>query len=200
MGFLRRNLGALVVGALIVGAISYAGASALTSPDESALLTQSENGGPGPTSPKVRQQGMRGPHGMRSAIRSEAVVPNREGEGFSTVKFDRGVLQRVDGSTLVIKEDDGTTVEIPTSDETRIHRDGEEAELGDLEAGDHIAANQVDEGEGFVTKHVRAVSAKRYAELEQRREECRENPAECRRERIERRRERRAQFRDDRAA
>jgi hypothetical protein len=198
MGFLKRNVSALIVGALVIGAISYAGANAVTSPDEGALLTQSENGGS--TSPKVRQQGMRGPHGKRGAIRSEAVVPKREGEGFNKVKFDRGVLERVEGTTLVIKEADGTTVEIPTSDETRIHRDGEEAELGDLEAGDHIAANQVDEGEGFVTKHVSAVSTERYAELEQRREECRENPAECRRERMERRRERRAEFREDRAA
>jgi len=197
MGLLKRNIGALVVGALVVGVISYAGASALTSSSEGALLTQSEERPDGATGPKgPRAHGRRGPKGMRGAIRSEAVVPKREGEGFNTVKFDRGVLERVDGSTIVIKEADGTIAEIPTADDTRIHRDGEEAEIGDLVAGDHVAATRVDEGEGFATRSVRAVSADRFAELEQKREECRENPAECRRERMERRTERRK----DRAA
>ncbi len=199
MGFLRRNLGALIVGALVVGAISYAGAGALTSSSESALLTQSDEGTEGDSSgePKARV-GRQGPRGraMKRAIRSEAVVPQRDGQGFSTVTFDRGVLERVDGTTLVIKEADGATAEVPTSDETKIYRDGEAAELGDLKTGDHVSASQVDEGEGFVTKFVRAVSAERFAELEQKREECKENPMECRRERMEKRRDRRM----DRAA
>lgn len=199
MGFLKRNIGVLIVGALVVGAISYAGANALTSSGEGALLTQSDDGTQSDTKaePKARigRQGPRG-RGMKRAIRSEAVVPKRDGEGFNNVKFDRGVLERVDGSTLVVKEADGTTVEIPTSEETKINRDGEESGLSALEEGDHVAASQVDEGDGFVTKFVRAVSAERFADLEQKREECKENPMECRRERMERRRERRG----DRAA
>jgi hypothetical protein len=198
MGFLRRNIGMLIVGALVVGAISYAGASALTGPGEGALLTQSGEGTEGDSNaePKARAGRLGGPRGLKRAIRGEAVVPKREGEGFNKVKFDRGVLERVDGSTLVIKEDDGATVEVPTSDETEIHRDGEAAELGDLRAGDHVSANQVDEGDGYVTRFVRAVSTERFAELEQKREECKENPMQCRRERMQRRRERRM----DRAA
>ena len=63
------------------------------------------------------------------------VVPAREGDGYTTVRFDRGIVERVDGSTVVIKEDDGTSVEIPTTDETRVNRDGEDAELSDLQDG-----------------------------------------------------------------
>ncbi len=196
MGFIKRHTATLVVGALVVGAISYAGANALTSSGEGALLTQSEDGAQQRPEGVKAHKGRPGPRGMRGAIRSEAVVPKREGEGFNKVKFDRGVLERVDGSTLVVKEADGTSVQIPTSDETKIHRDGEDAALGDLKAGDHIAASQIDEDSGFVTRFVRAVSAERFAELEQKREECREDPMECRRARMERRRERR----EDRAA
>ncbi|MEX2537731.1 MAG: hypothetical protein WD646_03655 [Actinomycetota bacterium] len=192
MDLIKRHIGSLIVGALVVGVVSYAGASALTTSDEGALLTQSEGEqAPDAEAAPRERPGRVGRRGMRHAIRGEAVVPDRDGEGFNNVKFDRGLLDRVDGTTLVINEEDGTTVEVPTSDDTKIGRDGQPATPGDLEAGDHINAVQVDEGDGFVTKHVRAVSADRFEEMQQKREECKENPAECRRERLGRMRERR---------
>jgi hypothetical protein len=80
------------------------------------------------------------------------------------------VIERVEGSMVVIKEDDGTTIEVPTSDETRIRRDGERANVADLRAGDHVRTMRIDVGDGLVTRAVQALSPERWQELDQRRE------------------------------
>ena len=187
MARLKRLFAPAIAGALLVGGLSYVGASAMTASDE-VSLQQSEE--PAPVEEKPAGRGPRhfGPHG---AIRGDLVVRGEEEGTFRKVRLDRGVIESISGSTIVVKEEDGTTVEIPTSDETRISRDGEEAELSSLRTGDHVSTHRVDEGDGFVTRTVRAISPERWAEMEERREQCRDNPRRCRAERRERFRERR---------
>jgi hypothetical protein len=184
MRFGRRHLGSLLIGALAVGGVAYVGAYAVTASDNVSLTQNEEEPNSGET-----ERSRKGPHkfGPRGAIRGEFVVPGEDEGTFQRVRTDRGVIDRIEGSTIVISEADGTTVEVPTSDDTRIGRDGEEAELGELKAGDHVHTMRVNTGDGFVTRHVRAVSPERWEEMEQRREECRENREQCRDERRARR-------------
>ena len=182
MNMLRRHLASLLVGALAVGGIAYVGARELTAQPAEVVLAQENEETPEGERARPRR-GMR-PH-LRGAIRGELVVPGSEDGTFRTVRIDRGVLDRVDGSTVVINEDDGTTVEIPTSDTTRISRDRDQATLADFEEGDHIHALRVNEGDGFVTQSVHAISAERWAERQERREACRADPEQCRPRRSE---------------
>lgn len=187
---MKRHLGAVVVGLLAVSGIAYAGARAMTSPSSSeGVVLAQENQEVPPGEQAQREPGERDKFrpGFHRAIRGDLVVPGETEGTFENVRIDRGVIERVDGSTIVIKEDDGTSVEVPTTDETRIRRDGNEATVGDLKAGDHVHTVRV---EG-TTRMVRAISPERWQEMEQRREQCRANPQECREKRMQRRAERR---------
>jgi hypothetical protein len=145
------------------------------SPGAGDTVTLAQNSSPEePGSPEGRHHGPGTVGGFPKAIRGEVVVPAREGDGYSTVRFDRGILDRVDGTTIVLKEDDGTTVEIPTTAETNVNRDGEDAEPSDLQAGDHVATLRVKEGDTFVTKGVRAISPEQWEESQAKRDERRE--------------------------
>lgn len=183
---MKRHVGALVVGLLAVSGIAYAGARAMTSPSEDVVLAQ-ENVPPGEQAQREPGEGGKFRPGFHRAIRGDLVVPGETEGTFQNVRIDRGIIERIEGSTVVIKEDDGTTVEVPTTDETRIGRDGERATIGDLQAGDHVHTVRVE----AVTRMVRAISPERWAEMEQRREQCRANPQECREKRMQRRAERR---------
>ncbi len=166
-----RHIGFFLVGALLVGGSSYVGAQALTA-QEGVSLAQAEQAPPA-------EEAKRRPHTMRRAIRGELVVPGETEGSFETVRMDRGIVERVDESTIVIKEDDGTVVEVPTTGDTTITRDRESAKVADIKAGDHLNSVRVKSGESFVTRHVRAISPERWAEMEQRREQCRENRESC---------------------
>ncbi|HYZ92609.1 MAG TPA: hypothetical protein VFA34_09490 [Actinomycetota bacterium] len=178
---MKRHLGSILVGALVVGGIAYVGANELTRPESVALAQDSLDVPPGdePQAQAQDQERTQRPKhpGLRRAIRGELVVPGETEGTFQNVRIDRGVVERVNGATVVIKEDDGTTVEIPTTDETAIRRDGENASVGDIKAGDHAMALRVEEA----TKRIRAFSPERWQEMEQRREQCRANPQECKR-------------------
>ena len=119
---------------------------------------------------------------MHHAIRSEAVLPPAtEGGAFRTVRTNRGVLSSVDGSTLVIDQEDGKTARVAVQDGTRISRDGERAELSDLAKGDHVFTLEEKAGDAaFTTRGVQAISPARWAEMQERRERCRANPEQCR--------------------
>jgi hypothetical protein len=67
---------------------------------------------------------------------------------------------------------------VTVTDETDIRRDREEAEIDDLEVGDHVRTHQMKEGDGdFVTEHVGAISAEQYAEMEAQRQACEDDPS-----------------------
>jgi hypothetical protein len=172
MEFMKRHLGVLAAGLVIVGGTAFVATQQLAAaPSDGDTVTLAQDQQESPERPGS-PDGSRAhrPGGFPKAIRGEVVVPAREGEGYATVRFDRGIVDHVDGTTLVITEDDGTSVEIPTTDETRVSRDGEDAELSDLQAGDHVATFRVKDGDAFVTKGVRAISPERWEEMQDRRD------------------------------
>lgn len=132
-----------------------------------AVVAQEDGSGAGP---RERAHAI---GALPRAIRGELVVRERDGEGFATIRIDRGVLTGVDGSTLRMKEADGTTVEVETSGATRVRRDGDEAAVGDLRTGDHVMTVRRKDGETFTTELVRALSPDRHEEMEARRGERR---------------------------
>jgi hypothetical protein len=170
----KKMLLGLVLGAAVVGSMGSVVAQTGDDPSPPPSAEADEergarfHGGPG---------GRHGPGGK--AIRSEAVVPPaEEGGEFRTVRTDSGTLESIDGNTLTIAEEDGEKVEVTITDDTDIRRDREEAEAGDLEEGDHVRTHRVKEGDGeYVTKHVGALSAERYAELQQQRQACEDDPS-----------------------
>jgi hypothetical protein len=184
MKFLKQHLAPVMAGLVILGSTAFVATQQLAaSPSDTVTLAQDGSAPPSdapddaPGRPRPGGPRHHGP-GFGHAIRGEVVVPEREGDGYATVRFDRGVLQSVDGTTLVIEEADGTTVEIPTEDATRVYRDGEDAELSDLVAGDHVATFRVKDGDTFATKGVRAISAERWDEMDERRDGMRERMRE----------------------
>jgi len=161
--------------ALIIGGILLGG----------SLSAVAQNDGSTPDGPKdaevkaahFRGRGPGGPggpgHHLGKLVHSESIVEGEEDGTFNTIRVDAGTLQAVDGNTLSIERADGESVRVTVDDDTEIRRDREEVEVGDLEQGDHVIAHQVKEGDGdFVTKHVMAISAERYAEFEANREAC----------------------------
>ena len=178
MRLLKQHLGAVMAGAVILGGSAFVATQELAAkPNGGDTISLAQNAGEQPTPDEgAARQGrpVHGPGGFGKAIRGEAVVGERAGDGYTTVRFDRGILDRVEGAAIVIDEADGTTVEVPTDDETRVYRDGERAEVSDLQPGDHVAAFRVKEGDAFVTKGVRAISPERWEEMEGRRDGMRD--------------------------
>lgn len=192
MRFLKQHLGAVMAGAVILGGSAFVATQELAAePSDGDTISLAQDAGEQPPAGEgsPRRPG-HGPVGFGKAIRGEAVVPEREGDGYTTVRFDRGILNQVDGTTVVVDEADGTTVEVPTDEETRVSRDGETVELSALQPGDHVATFRVKEGGAFVTKGVRAITPERWEEMEGRHEQMQER-REGMRERIADRRENR---------
>jgi hypothetical protein len=83
-------------------------------------------------------------------VHSEMVVPTRNGEDFETVTQDSGTVKSVSGDELTITEgtEEATyrtvTLEIPA--DAKVVRNGEDAELGDLKAGDRVHVSQSSDG------------------------------------------------------
>ena len=186
MRLLKQHLALVMAGLVIIGGSAFVATQHLAAaPGAGDTVTLAQDSStdeapreapPGEGSPRHHAPG-----GFPNAIRGEVVVPARgEGEGYVTVRFDRGILVRVDGTTLVIDEADGTTVEVPTDDETRVYRDGDAVELSELQAGDHVATFRVKEGDTFVTKGVRAISPERWEEGQERRDGFRDRMRERR--------------------
>jgi hypothetical protein len=76
-------------------------------------------------------------------VHAEAVVPNKDGTGFDTITTDAGTLNSVDGTTVHLKE--GTDkkvykddVAIDVGSNAKVIRNGADAKLSDLKAGDHV--------------------------------------------------------------
>jgi hypothetical protein len=83
-------------------------------------------------------------------VHSEMVVPNKAGDGFITVTGDDGKVNSVSGSQLTITE--GTekatykTVTLDVPSDATVVRDGEKAQLSDLQAGDQVHVSQSPDG------------------------------------------------------
>src|SRR4051794_16548025 len=75
-------------------------------------------------------------------VHAQAVIPKRDGSGFLTVTTDAGTLNSVDGTTVHLKEgtDKATykdDVPIDVGSSAKVIRNGKDAKLSDLKAGDH---------------------------------------------------------------
>lgn len=168
----RKMLIGLVLGAAVAGSIGSVAAQS-DGPSESPS---------GEVAPDERKgmPGFHGGHGKHGkAVRSTAVLePEEEGSEFRTLQSYAGTIESIDGNTITIEMADGETAQVTVNDDTTIRRDGEEAEIGELENGDHVRTHQMKEGEAeFVTEHVGALSAERYAELEEQRQACEDDPS-----------------------
>jgi hypothetical protein len=79
-------------------------------------------------------------------VHSEIVVPSRDGDGFVTVTQDTGAVRSVHGTRLAITQGSGeTTCKTATLDipgDARVLRNGEKAELRDLQDGDQVHVSQ----------------------------------------------------------
>ena len=75
-------------------------------------------------------------------VHAELVVPDRQG-GFKTVTLDRGTVESVSGDQLTLKE--GTpkatykTITLTIPSDAKVKRNGDDASLSDLQAGDLVA-------------------------------------------------------------
>jgi hypothetical protein len=120
-----------------------------------------------------------GPHG---ALRSTTVLPGVDDGPVRTVRFDRGELTAVGGNSVTIREQDGVTVTVTASEDTRIGRDGAEAQLSDLKVGDQVSIVRHKTGdEPYTVRAIRAMSPERVAEMEAKREACEQDRTQCRR-------------------
>lgn len=179
---MKKHWFGIALGALLVVGGSYVGAEALSSSDN-VTLTQAQD----EDRPEGGKQPRRGPKvgmGHGRIVHGDMVVRGREEGQFETIRVDNGVVEAVNGTTVTIKEANGETVEVPTSEATRIVRDGETAKVGDLKKGDRVHTLRVKQEDGsFVTRVVRAVSPERAAEMESRRAEKREQREQRRQQR-----------------
>jgi hypothetical protein len=176
---MKKHWFGIALAVLTVVGGSYVGAHALSSDNTEVTLTQAQEERPrmkdGPRGLKI---------GPRQIVHGDMVVRGREEGQFETVRVDNGVLEAVNETTLTIKEANGETVEVPTSGDTRIVRDGQTAKVTDLRKGDNVHTLRVKQEDGsFTTRHVRATSPERAEELESRRAERREQREQRRQQR-----------------
>ena len=94
---------------------------------------------------------------MRRIVHSETKFQLEE-EGFGIKSLDVGEVTSVDGNRITIKRADGENVSATANDETKVCVDGEEAELSDIDEGDHAALHQSSRNNEKTLKGVRAFS------------------------------------------
>ena len=84
-----------------------------------------------------------GPGFLFGPVHDEAVIPKRDGSGFLTITSDSGTLNSVDNTTVHIKEGtDKATYDpdkqVDVGSDAKVIRNGADAKLSDLQAGDHV--------------------------------------------------------------
>ena len=149
MSFVKKHWFGVALGALVVVGGSFVAAHAMSSPAPQQIsLTQAQPSGP--SGPKGGHRGVR----AGRLVHGDLLVLGKAGE-LRNVRVDHGVLQSVDGTTLVLKEGDGSTVDIATTEQTKFVRDRQPAKITDLKPGDNIWTMRVKQGDTYVTLRVR---------------------------------------------
>jgi hypothetical protein len=152
MSFVKKHWFGIALGAVAVVGGSCVAAHAASGSTQQVSLTQAQV--QASAAPKARA-GL----GVRRLVHGDLLVQGKGGE-LRNVRVDHGVLQSVDGSTLVLKEGDGSTVDIATTDQTKFVRDRQPAKITDLKAGDQVWTLRLKNADGsFTTLRVRARSA-----------------------------------------
>jgi hypothetical protein len=139
--------------ALVGTGAGIAGSSAATKSKSSSSRSAAANDRPGPPGGPFRLGG--GP-----PVHSEAVVPSKARDGFITVTTDAGVVRSVSGDQLTITEGTKTLTYKDTTltiaSDATVRRNGDEAALSDLQAGDHVMVSQSSESthvDAFDSQH-----------------------------------------------
>jgi hypothetical protein len=73
---------------------------------------------------------------LRKVMHGEFVVETRDGS--RNVLIQRGTVTSIGDSELGVMSSDGFTVEWLVTDQTRVHRHGDESTLGELDSGDSV--------------------------------------------------------------
>jgi len=71
-----------------------------------------------------------------------------------TFAVDHGTISAIGGGTISVKEKDGRTVTLKTTDETRVRKDREPATLTDLKVGDEVVVMSRLESGSFVAYRI----------------------------------------------
>lgn len=82
-------------------------------------------------------------------------------DGFATHRVDSGEITAVDGSTVTITRADDEVVTVAADDDTAVSRNREDADVSDLEVGDHALVVRVDDA----VKAIHALDAEAYEDL-----------------------------------
>jgi hypothetical protein len=158
MSLIKKHWAGVTIGALVIVGGSYVGAQALSAGPQTIALTQAQTPPSSSAAPNGRHLGL----GLRRLVHGDIVVQGKKDGQLRNVRLDHGVLRSVNGTTLSIKEADGSTVDVPTTEQARIIRDGQQAKITDLKAGDNVWTMRVkDDAGAFTTMRVRAVSPER---------------------------------------
>ena len=81
-------------------------------------------------------------------------------KGIVTFAVDHGTISAVGGGIVSVKEKDGRTATLKTTDETRVRKGGEPAKLADLKVGDEVVVMSRLEDGSFVAYRIGVPPAK----------------------------------------
>ena len=128
------KVGGVIGACAALGAVGAYVGDAASSPSTSSAATAKPNQA-GPNGPR---RGALRP--LRRAVHADLVVPAKGGK-FVNVTVDRGIVEKVDGTSLTLKEGTKTatyktiTLDLPSNAVVRIKR--KPAKLSDIKAGQH---------------------------------------------------------------
>jgi hypothetical protein len=134
-----RYMTRFTLAAGLVGSVAFAGAATAGTGAAPDVLADTEPAigiafaGPGGRAERVGGQLL---HGEHSILLEDGTV--------ATMIDDAGTITGVEGSTLSIERADGSALDVEVPDGARIGRNGEAAELGDLQVGDLVHVHRTD--------------------------------------------------------
>ena len=144
----RWGVGAAVCGLLAGGGITWAAvsgggapassASSASSAQAAALNTALTDAAGNPAVPPARVRWALGRLRHLGGVEGTATFHNKK--GFHTLSFERGVIQSVSGSDVVIKAADGTTWTWHVVSDTVVRKDGAKTTTSALSAGEAVFA------------------------------------------------------------
>ena len=92
-------------------------------------------------------------HRLQRLVHAEATVDLPD-KGIVTFAVDHGTISAIGGGTVSVKEKDGRTATLKTTDETRVRKGGEPAKLTDLKVGDEVVVMSRLEDGSFVAYRI----------------------------------------------
>jgi hypothetical protein len=87
------------------------------------------------------------------ALHGEFVVKDKDGK-FVTLLSQRGEVTAVDSGSITLKSEDGFTKSYTVNDDTKVRRNHDQAEIGDVKVGDKAAVVAVKDGDGGTARTV----------------------------------------------